>query len=70
MSQFNIAEAKAQLSELTRRALAGEEIIIARPAIEKRDPFSFSSHLGGAAPRNAAKRCAVSTDHLSNAFFA
>ena len=30
MSQYNIAEAKAQLSELTRRALAGEEIIIAR----------------------------------------
>jgi prevent-host-death family protein len=30
MSQYNIAEAKAQLSELTRRAMAGEEIIIAR----------------------------------------
>ncbi len=30
MSQYNIAEAKAQLSELTRRALAGEEIVIAR----------------------------------------
>ena len=30
MSQYNIAEAKAQLSELTRRALSGEEIIIAR----------------------------------------
>ena len=30
MSQYNIAEAKAQLSELARRALAGEEIIIAR----------------------------------------
>jgi prevent-host-death family protein len=30
MSQYNIAEAKAQLSELTRRALAGEEVIIAR----------------------------------------
>lgn len=30
MSQYNIAEAKAQLSELTRRAMAGEEIVIAR----------------------------------------
>ncbi|NJO56553.1 MAG: type II toxin-antitoxin system Phd/YefM family antitoxin [Rhodospirillales bacterium] len=30
MSQYNIAEAKAQLSDLTRRAMAGEEIIIAR----------------------------------------
>lgn len=30
MSQYSIAEAKAQLSELTRRALAGEEVIIAR----------------------------------------
>jgi len=30
MSQYNIAEATAQLSELTRRAMAGEEIIIAR----------------------------------------
>lgn len=30
MSQYNIAEAKAQLSELTRRAMAGEEVIIAR----------------------------------------
>lgn len=30
MSQYNIAEAKAQLSELARRALAGEEIVIAR----------------------------------------
>jgi len=30
MSQYNIAEAKVQLSELTRRALAGEEVIIAR----------------------------------------
>jgi prevent-host-death family protein len=33
MSQYNIAEAKAQLSELTRRALAGEEIVIARDNI-------------------------------------
>ena len=30
MSQYNIAEAKAQLSDLTRRALAGEAIVIAR----------------------------------------
>jgi antitoxin (DNA-binding transcriptional repressor) of toxin-antitoxin stability system len=30
MSQYNIAEAKAQLSDPTRRALAGEEIVIAR----------------------------------------
>ncbi|HYN78580.1 MAG TPA: type II toxin-antitoxin system prevent-host-death family antitoxin [Lamprocystis sp. (in: g-proteobacteria)] len=30
MSQYNIAEAKAKLSDLTRRALAGEEIVIAR----------------------------------------
>lgn len=30
MKQFNIAEAKAQLSELVKRALAGEEIVIAR----------------------------------------
>ena len=30
MPQFNIAEAKAHLSELTRKAVAGEEIIIAR----------------------------------------
>jgi prevent-host-death family protein len=29
MSQYNIAEAKAKLSELRRRALAGEEVIIA-----------------------------------------
>ncbi len=30
MSQYNIAEAKAQLSDLTRRTLAGEEVIIVR----------------------------------------
>lgn len=30
MSQYNIAQAKAQLSELVQRALAGEEIVIAR----------------------------------------
>jgi prevent-host-death family protein len=30
MPQFNIAEAKAHLSELTRRAMDGEEVIIAR----------------------------------------
>ncbi len=30
MPQFNIAEAKAHLSELTRKAVDGEEIIIAR----------------------------------------
>lgn len=30
MSQFNIAEAKAHLSELVQRALLGEEVIIAR----------------------------------------
>ena len=29
-SQFNIAEAKAKLSQLLDRALAGEEIVIAR----------------------------------------
>jgi prevent-host-death family protein len=33
MSQYNIAEAKAHLSELTRRALAGEEIVIARDSV-------------------------------------
>jgi prevent-host-death family protein len=30
MSQFNIAQAKSQFSELVRKALAGEEVIIAR----------------------------------------
>lgn len=30
MSQFNIAEAKAHLSELVQKALLGEEVIIAR----------------------------------------
>ncbi len=30
MTQFSIAQAKAQLSELVQRALAGEEVIIAR----------------------------------------
>ena len=30
MSHYNIAQAKAQLSELVQRALAGEEIVIAR----------------------------------------
>lgn len=30
MSHYNIAEAKAQGSELNRRALAGEAVIIAR----------------------------------------
>ena len=30
MTQYNIAEAKAHLSVLVRRALAGEEIVIAR----------------------------------------
>ena len=29
-SQINVAEAKAKLSELLDRALAGEEIVIAR----------------------------------------
>lgn len=30
MSQFNIAEAKARFSELTQKALMGEEVVIAR----------------------------------------
>ena len=30
MPQFNIAEAKARLSELVERALAGDEVILAR----------------------------------------
>ena len=30
MSQYDIDEAKARLSGLTRRALAGEEVVIAR----------------------------------------
>jgi prevent-host-death family protein len=30
MSQFNIADAKARFSELVRKALAGEEVIIAK----------------------------------------
>jgi prevent-host-death family protein len=30
MQQFNIAAAKAQLSELVQRAMLGEEIVIAR----------------------------------------
>jgi prevent-host-death family protein len=30
MKQINIAQAKAQLSELVNRAVAGEEIVIAR----------------------------------------
>ena len=30
MSQFNIAEAKARLSELVKKAMLGEEVIIAR----------------------------------------
>ncbi|OGA03295.1 MAG: prevent-host-death protein [Betaproteobacteria bacterium RIFCSPLOWO2_02_FULL_64_12] len=30
MSQFNIAEAKARLSELVQKAMLGEEVIIAR----------------------------------------
>jgi len=30
MAQFNIADAKARLSELVDKALAGEEVIVAR----------------------------------------
>lgn len=30
MRQYNIAQAKAQLSELVQRALAGEDIVIAK----------------------------------------
>ncbi|HSI58361.1 MAG TPA: type II toxin-antitoxin system prevent-host-death family antitoxin [Ideonella sp.] len=30
MAQYNIAQAKAQFSELVQRALAGEEVVIAR----------------------------------------
>lgn len=30
MSKFNVAEAKARFSELVRKALLGEEVIIAR----------------------------------------
>lgn len=30
MAQFNIAEAKARFSELVDRALAGDEVIVAR----------------------------------------
>jgi prevent-host-death family protein len=30
MAQFNIAEAKARLSELVERALAGDEVVLAR----------------------------------------
>jgi prevent-host-death family protein len=29
-TQFNVAEAKARLSELVRKALSGEEVVIAR----------------------------------------
>jgi prevent-host-death family protein len=30
MAQFNIAEAKARFSELVERALAGDEVVVAR----------------------------------------
>lgn len=30
MAQFNVAEAKARLSELVQRAAAGEEVVIAK----------------------------------------
>jgi prevent-host-death family protein len=30
MSQYNIAEAKAKLSELVQKALSGEEVVVAR----------------------------------------
>ncbi|HET7295051.1 MAG TPA: type II toxin-antitoxin system prevent-host-death family antitoxin [Vicinamibacteria bacterium] len=30
MAQFNVAEAKARLSELVQKAVAGEEVIIAK----------------------------------------
>lgn len=52
MTQFNIAEAKAHLSELVQKAMLGEEIVIARdnkpqvkvvpikPAARKRKPGS------------------------------
>ena len=30
MTQFNVAEAKARLSELVKKAVAGEEIVIAK----------------------------------------
>jgi prevent-host-death family protein len=46
-AQFNIAEAKAKLSELLDRALAGEEIVIARAG----KPLARLAPMGSRAPR-------------------
>jgi prevent-host-death family protein len=46
-AQFNVAEAKAKLSELLDRALTGEEIIIARAG----KPLVRLAPTGGKAPR-------------------
>jgi prevent-host-death family protein len=47
-AQFNIAEAKAKLSELLDRALAGEEIVIARSgtALAKLTPLKRKARQG------------------------
>jgi prevent-host-death family protein len=47
MAQFNIAEAKARWSELVEKALAGEEVIVARD----NRPLLKLVPLGDVAPR-------------------
>jgi prevent-host-death family protein len=62
MNQFNIAEAKAHFSELVRKALMGEEVVIARdnkpllklvpiqPALTERKPGSAAGQILYIAP--------------------
>ena len=55
MPQFNIAEAKAHLSELTRKAVAGEEIIIAR-AKDGGHHLAGRCQQGAQSPRGTPRR--------------
>ena len=61
MAQFNIAEAKARFSELVEKALAGDEVVVARD----NKPLLKLVPLGGAAartPGSARGRVRMSKD--------
>jgi prevent-host-death family protein len=56
MSQHNIAEAKAQLSELIRRAIAGEEVIIARDNTPLVQLVPWQAPEGARRPRSGTRQ--------------
>ncbi len=62
MSQHNIADAKAHLSELVDRALMGEEVVIARDNKPLLRLVPLRSPTGGRRPGSAAGQVWIAPD--------